>query len=77
MEAHICVLQTALGLLQAGYAVQVVQDAVCSRTKDNFRMGIEWLRQAGAVVTGTETVLFQLLEKAGGEPFKIISKRIK
>jgi nicotinamidase-related amidase len=77
MEAHICVLQTALGLLQAGYAVQVVRDAVCSRTKDNFRIGIEWLRQAGAVVTGTETVLFQLLEKAGGEAFKVISKRIK
>lgn len=77
MEAHICVLQTALGLLQAGYAVQVVRDAVCSRTKDNFRMAIEWLRQAGAVVTGTETVLFQLLEKAGGEAFKVISKRIK
>ena len=77
MEAHICVLQTSLGLLQAGYTVQVVQDAVCSRTKDNFRIGIEWLRQAGAVVTGTETVLFQLLEKAGGEAFKVISKRIK
>jgi nicotinamidase-related amidase len=77
MEAHICVLQTALGLLQAGYTVQVVQDAVCSRTKDNFRIGMEWLRQAGAVVTGTETVLFQLLEKAGGEAFKVISKRIK
>jgi nicotinamidase-related amidase len=77
MEAHICVLQTGLGLLQSGYAVQVVQDAVCSRTKDNFRIGVEWLRQAGAVVTGTETVLFQLLEKAGGEAFKVISKRIK
>lgn len=77
MEAHICVLQTGLGLLQAGFSVQVVQDAVCSRTKDNFKIGIEWLRQAGAVITGTETVLFQLLEKAGGEPFKIISKRIK
>ena len=77
MEAHICVLQTTLGLLQAGYPVQVVRDAVCSRTKDNFRIGIEWMRQAGAVITGTETVLFQLLEKAGGEAFKIISKRIK
>jgi len=77
MEAHICVLQTTLGLLQAGFTVQVVQDAVCSRTKDNFKIGIEGMRQAGAVITGTETVLFQLLEKAGGEPFKIISKRIK
>lgn len=77
MEAHICVLQTTLGLLQAGYAVQVVQDAICSRTKTNFKIGVEWMRQAGAVITGTETVLFQLLEKAGTEPFKAISKRIK
>lgn len=77
MEAHICVLQTGLGLLQAGYTVQIVRDASCSRTKDNFRIGIDWLRQAGAVITGTETVLFQLLEKAGTEPFKVISKRIK
>ena len=77
METHICVLQTALGLIQAGYSVQVIQDACCSRTKDNFKIGMEWLRDAGAVITGTETVLFQLLEKAGTEPFKVISKRIK
>ena len=77
METHICVLQTALGLIQAGYSVQVIQDACCSRTKDNFKIGIEWLRDAGAVITGTETVLFQLLEKAGTEPFKVISKTNK
>jgi nicotinamidase-related amidase len=77
METHICVSQTALGLMLAGYSVQVVQDAVCSRIKDNFEIGIEWLRQAGAVITGTETVLFQLLERAGTETFKVISKRIK
>jgi nicotinamidase-related amidase len=77
MEAHICVLQTTLGLIQAGYTVQVVQDAVCSRNKDNFKIAIELMRGAGAVVTGTETVLFQLLEKAGTEAFKVISKRIK
>jgi nicotinamidase-related amidase len=77
METHVCVLQTGLGLIQAGYSVQVIQDACCSRTKDNFKIGLEWLRDAGAVITGTETVLFQLLEKAGTEPFKVISKRIK
>jgi nicotinamidase-related amidase len=77
METHVCVLQTGLGLLQAGYAVQVIQDACCSRTKDNFKLGLEWLRDAGAVITGTETVLFQLLGKAGTEAFKVISKRIK
>ena len=77
METHVCVLQTALGLMKEGYAVQVVQDAVCSRSKKNFKVGIEFMRDSGTVITGTETVLFQLLERAGTEPFKIISKRIK
>jgi nicotinamidase-related amidase len=77
METHVCVLQTCIGLLKEGYAVHVVQDAVCSRSKENYRIGIEFMRDAGAVITGTETVLFQLLEKAGTEEFKAISKRIK
>lgn len=77
METHICVLQTCLGLLKEGYDVHVVNDAVCSRCKDNFKTGIEFMREAGAVITCTETVLFQLLERAGTEEFNIISKRIK
>jgi isochorismate hydrolase len=77
MEAHVCVLQTALGLIKAGYAVHVVQDAVASRYKKNFKIGIEFMRSAGTVITSTETVLFQLLERGGTEPFKFISKRIK
>lgn len=77
MEAHICVLQTALGLIKEGYGVHVVMDAVCSRRKDDFKAALNTIRDAGAVVSTTETVLFQLLERAGTEPFKIISKRIK
>jgi len=77
METHVCVLQTCIGLLNGGYEVHVVKDAICSRTKDNFVTGIEFMRDAGAVITCTETALFQLLEKAGTEEFKIISKRIK
>jgi len=77
METHICVLQTCLGLVKGGYAVHVVADAVCSRTRDNHTIGIEFMRDTGAVISGTETVLFQLLEKAGTEEFRIISKRIK
>jgi nicotinamidase-related amidase len=77
MEAHICVLQTSLGLMRQGYTVQVIKDAVCSRTKNNFNTGIDFLSQAGAVITCTETVLFQLLQKAGTEVFKTIVKRIK
>lgn len=77
METHICVLQTTLGLLKAGVNVHLVQDAVCSRTEENWRTGIEFMRDAGAVVTCTETVLFQLLKVAGTEEFKAISQRIK
>ena len=77
METHVCVLQTCLGLLRDSYFVHVVTDAVCSRTKENHQTGIEFMRDAGAAITGTETVLFQLLEKAGTEEFRAISKRIK
>jgi nicotinamidase-related amidase len=77
METHICVLQTGLGLLQEGFTPHLVSDAVCSRTKENWRTGVEFLRQAGAVITGVETVLFQLLKVAGTEEFKKISQRIK
>lgn len=77
METHVCVLQSCIGLLNEGYAVHVVSDAVCSRTQENFGTAIEYMRDAGAVVTSTETVLFQLLEKAGTEEFKTISRRIR
>ncbi len=77
METHICVLQTTIGLLQEGFQPHVVGDAVCSRTEENRETGIEYLRDAGAVITGTETVLFQLLKVAGTEEFKKISQRIK
>ncbi len=77
IETHICVLQTCMGLLKEGYNVHVVRDAVCSRTKENWQAGVEFMRDAGAVVTCTEIVLFQLLKVAGTEEFKAISKRIK
>jgi len=77
METHVCVLQTCLSLLKEQYAVHLVGDAVCSRKKDDYLTGRELMRDAGAVITCTETVLFQLLEKAGTPEFKAISKRIR
>ncbi len=77
METHICVLQTAIGLLQEGFFPHMVQDAICSRTEENWRTALEYMRDAGAVITCTETVLFQLLKVAGTEEFKKISQRIK
>jgi len=77
METHVCVLQTTTSLLQAGFVTHVVEDAICSRTKENWKTGIAFMHDAGAIVTSTETVLFQLLKVAGTEEFKKISQRIK
>jgi nicotinamidase-related amidase len=77
METHVCVLQTCVELLKDGFNIHLVKDAACSRTKENWNTGVEFMRDAGAVITCTETVLFQLLGVAGTEEFKIISKRVR
>ncbi len=77
METHVCVLQTALELLDAGYVVHLVADAVISRSNENRQVALAMMQQAGAVVTCTETVLFQLLRVAGGEAFKKLSKLVR
>ena len=74
MEAHVCVLQTVLELLQAGKEVFVVADAVGSRTEENRELGLARMRQAGAHIVSREMVVFELLHKAGSEQFKTISK---
>ncbi len=77
LETHICILQTALGLKEKGFAVHVPQDAVDSRTEENWGVGIEQMRQTGIVITSTETVIFLLLGKAGTPEFKEMLKIIK
>ena len=77
IEAHVCVLMSALDLLAAGYAVHVVADAVTSRTQANWRLAMDQLRQAGAVVTTTETVLFQLLRQADTDDFRELARLIR
>lgn len=77
IEAHVCVLMTGLDLLAEGYVVHVAADAVTSRTQGNWRIGVEQLRQAGAVITTTESALFQLLGKADTDDFRTLSKLIK
>jgi nicotinamidase-related amidase len=77
METHVCVLQTCLSLLKEKYNVHLAGDAVCSRKKDDHLAGREMMRDAGAVVSCTETVLFQLLERAGTTEFREIARRIK
>jgi nicotinamidase-related amidase len=77
IEAHVCVLLTALDLLTAGLQVSVVADAVCSRRPANLEIGLEQARQAGAVVTATETVVFQLLGSADSDAFRELSKLLR
>ena len=77
MEAHICVFQTVRDLAAAGKHVFVPHDGVLSRRDDNRQVGLDLARQAGATVTSTESVLFDLLGRAGTPEFKTISKRIK
>jgi nicotinamidase-related amidase len=77
IEAHVCVLMSALDLLAAGYAVHVVADAVTSRTQANWRLAMDYLREAGAVVTTTETALFQLLGQADSDAFRELARLIR
>ncbi len=77
METHVCVLQTVIELLDAGYVVHLVQDAVMSRSEQNKLAAIGMMREAGAVITCTESVLFQWLKVAGTESFKKLSKLVK
>jgi nicotinamidase-related amidase len=77
IEAHVCVLMSALDLLAEGYGVHIVADAVTSRTQANWRLAMAQLRQAGAVITTTETALFQLLRKADTDDFRELARLIR
>jgi len=77
MEAHVCVLQTACELNGRGFQVFVVEDAVCSRDPRNHRNALERLRQAGVVVTSTESVVFEWLRDARHPQFKALSALLK
>lgn len=77
MEAHICVLQTALALLQTDKQVFVAEDAVISRNPANKANALARLRDAGCVISNTESVVFEWLGNANHEAFKAISKLIR
>lgn len=76
METHICVLQTALGLLELGYEVFVIEDAVSSRAKGNQFNALQRMRLAGAVITNLESTLFEWLGDASHPAFKKLAKLI-
>jgi nicotinamidase-related amidase len=77
MEAHICVLQTVLNGLARGYLVHVASDAVGSRTEWNWRVGLDRMRTAGAVISSTEMMVYELLGKSGTPAFKELLQYIR
>jgi len=77
METHVCVYQTARGLLERGSQVHVAIDAAASRTTANWKVGKKLIERCGGVVTSTETVVFDLLGRAGTDEFKALSRAIK
>lgn len=77
IEAHICVHQTICDLLENGYEVYLVKDASASRSKHEFKTGIELMKQNGAKVTCTEIVLFEWLKTAKNPNFKAVQVLIK
>ncbi len=77
MEAHVCILQTALQLQAQGQTVFVVEDAVCARQPANTANALARLRQAGVIVTNTESVIFEWLRDARHEHFKTLSALLR
>lgn len=77
METHICVTQTALGALREGYLVHVASDAVSSRTELNWRIGLERMRAAGAILSSTEMMIYELLRSSGAPAFKELLPYLK
>jgi nicotinamidase-related amidase len=77
MESHICVMQTALGALRDGYLVHVASDAVSSRTEWNWKMGLQRMQAAGAIISSTEMMMYELLRSSGSPAFKELLPYLK
>ena len=77
MEAHICVLQSAMDMLGADKQVFVVEDAIISRNSANKANAIARMRYAGCIISNAESIVFEWLGKAEGDAFKVISKLIR
>ena len=77
IETHVCVWQTSVDLFGMGYEVEVVTDAVSSRTPQNKEVGLTKMKGEGIALTSVETAIFELLKDAGHEKFKEILKIIK
>jgi nicotinamidase-related amidase len=77
IESHVCVYQTVADLIREGFQVEVLQDAISSRTERNARLGLERCREAGAAVSSVEMALFELLRVAEGDAFRSVIQIVK
>ena len=77
MESHICVTQTALAALREGYLVHVASDAVSSRTEWNWKIGLDRMRAAGAILSSTEMIVYELLRSSGTPAFRELLPYLK
>lgn len=77
IESHVCIFHTGANALRLGYRVDLVTDAVSSRSEENRLVGIKRLEQAGAVLSSTEMVIFELLNRAGTDEFRKLLPLLK
>jgi isochorismate hydrolase len=76
-EAHVCVLQTAMLLVEQGYQVFVVADGVCSRNRENYEASLNRMSRAGVAICNAESVLFEWLRDANHQHFKELSRLVQ
>ena len=77
IEAHVCINQTVHDLMEAGYQVHLVTDAISSRSQKNRETGIEKMLKSGAIPSSVETSLFEMLVEANTETFKAVQRLVK
>lgn len=77
METHICVMQTVLAALRDGYMVHVASDAVSSRTEANWRVGLDRMQAAGAILSSTEMMIYELLRASNAPAFRELLPYLK
>ncbi|MFP4011085.1 MAG: hydrolase [Spirochaetaceae bacterium] len=77
IEAHVCLLQTSMDLLEAGYTPVLVEDCTSSRKPNDKLTAIERVRATGGVVTTAESILFELCRYSGTDTFRELSKLVK
>jgi len=77
IESHICIEQTALDLLENGYRVHAVKDAISSRKREDLDCAINKMKPSGIIITSTETIMYELMERSDDEKFKEFLRTVK